>query len=444
MEPTEGDDEPGRFDDEPIRRCLTTRRKLLAGAAGIGATALAGCSSPEDARPSPTPDEEPTPTPDEEVDFAIETVSTGDPFADAKTAADHVEGSAEVLAGGIAAGAGLGGDASSEAAELRATLSGLLQEHVYLAGYAVDAAYSFGPDSGEFDLASEALDANSVELADVIGEAAGSDNRDAFLSLWRDHIGFFVDYALAAAEDDDEGRQAALDDLDGYSDGAGSFFEDISAGELPADAVTESLDVHIDTLTTAIDSFAAGDPSAFDDLKAAGDHVVASGAVLAGGFAAALDLDGDTESEASGLRASLTAGLQEHVYLAGITVKNAYAAGLESGEFDAAAGTLDANSVQLADGIGQLAGSDNRDAFLSLWRDHIGFFVDYAAAAAGDDKQGRAEAIQNLDGYTDAAGGFFNDISGGELPADAVADSLVEHIATLGGAIDSLDAAING
>jgi len=377
------------------------------------------------------------------MDVTIETKSTGDPFADTKTAAGHVEGSAKVLSGGIATGAGLDGDTTSEAAELRAVLSGLLQEHVYLAGYTVDAAYSFGPDSGEFDLASEALDANSVELADVIGEAAGSDNRDAFLSLWRDHIGFFVDYAAATAGNDEQGQAQAIQDLDGYTDSAGAFFEDISGGELPAEAVTENLDVHIDTLSAAIDSFAAGDASAFDDLKTAADHVVGSGGVLAGGFAAALDLDGDTESEASGLRTSLTAGLQEHVYLAGIAVKNAYAAGLDSGEFDAATSTLDTNSVQLADGIGELAGSDNRDAFLSLWRDHIGFFVDYAAATAGDDEQGQDAAIQDLAGYTDNAGAFFEDVSGGELPADAVSDNLVEHIATLGGAIDSLDAAIN-
>jgi hypothetical protein len=429
------------------------RRTILKTSSAAAIAALAGCSSgdEEEETPTPTPDEETptstpdeeTSTPDEEAELAIEPVGTGDPFADAKTAADHVEGSAEVLSGGIAAGAGLGGDASSEAANLRAKLTGLLQEHVYLSGYTVDAAFSFGPDSGEYDLAAETLDANTVELADLIGEAAGSDKREEFLTLWRDHIGFFVDYALAAAEDDDEGRQAALDNLNDYSDSAGQFFEDISGGELPAEAVTDSLDVHIDTLSTAIDSFAAGETNAFDDLKAAGDHVVGSAGVLAGGLAAALDMDGDTESEASELRSGLAAGLQEHVYLAGITVKNAYAAGLESSEFEAAADTLDTNSVELADSIGELAGDDNREAFLSLWREHIGYFVDYAAAAAGDDKQGRADAIQNLDGYTDSAGAFFEDISAGELPADAVSENLVKHIATLAGAIDSLDAAIN-
>ena len=430
------------------------RRTVLKTSSAAAIAALAGCSSsgdeststPDDETPTdeetPTPDEE-TPTAEDEMEATIETKSTGDPYADAKTAAGHVEGSATVLSSGIAAGAGLEGDPASASAELRAVLTGLLQEHVYLAGYTVDAAYSFGPDSAEFDLAAETLDENTVELADVVGSAAGDEKREQFITLWRDHIGFFVDYALAAAEDDDEGRQAALDDLDEYTDTAGAFFEEISGGELPAQAVSDNLDVHIDTLAGAIDSFAAGSASAFDDLKTAGDHVVGSAKVLSGGLAAALELDGDTESAASGLRAGLTAGLQEHVYLAGIAVKTAYAAGLDSGEFEAAAATLDTNSVQLADAIGELAGEDKRDAFLSLWRDHIGFFVDYAAADAANDEEAQAAALDDLDGYTDGAGAFFEEISGGELPADAVSENLVEHIRTLGGAIDSLDAAIN-
>ncbi len=420
------------------------RRTILKASGATAIVALAGCIGDDEEDMDDMSDmDDMEDMDDEEVAFAIEPISTGDPFADTKTAADHVEGSAQVLAGGFATALSLDGDSDSEAAELRAVLSGLLQEHVYLAGYTVDAAYSFGPESAEFELAAEALDTNSVELADVIGEAGDENDREAFLSLWRDHIGFFVDYALAAAEDDDDGRQDALDDLDGYTDNAGAFFEDISGGELPAEAVTDHLDGHIDTLAAAIDSFAAGDPSAFDDLKAAADHAVGGGGVLAGGFAAALDLDGDTEAAASELRTTLAAGLQEHVYLAGISVKNAYAAGLESGEFEAATGTLDTNSVQLADVIGDAAGDDNREAFLSLWRDHIDFFVDYAVATAGDDRQEQADAISDLEGYTDNAGAFFEDISAGELPADAVADSLRDHIATLGGAIDSLDAAIN-
>jgi hypothetical protein len=380
----------------------------------------------------------------DDSEFPVDVSSTGDPYADAKAAAQHVEGSAKVLTEGIVAATGTNGDSNSTAAELRTSLSTLLQEHVYLAGLAVDAAYSFGPESDEFGLAESALDENSVELADLVGEAAGPDNREAFLQLWRQHIGFFVDYAVARAEGDEEARQQALADLDGYSGSAGNFFEDITGGELPADAVRQSLQVHIDTLTAAIDALAADDPAAFDELKGAADHVVDSGATLADGIAAATGADGDVNSEAAQVRSGLATGLQEHVYLAGAAVKTAYAAGPDSQAFQAASETLDRNSVELADGIGQLAGADKRETFLSVWREHIGFFVDYAVAAAQDDRQAQADAIADLNGYTGTAGGFFEEITGGELPADAVAENLREHISTLAGTIDSLDAAING
>ncbi len=377
------------------------------------------------------------------VQFAVDIQSSGDPYADAKAAAAHVNEGAHTLSGGVVAAAGFDGDIDSTSAEIRAGLTQLLQEHVYLAGFAVDAAYSFGPESAEFGLAADALDENSVALADTVGSVAGDENREAFLSLWRDHIGFFVDYAVAVAGDDAEGQQQAQDELSGYTGDAGAFFEEITGGELPADAVAGSLQGHIDTLSATIDALAAGDAGAFDELKGAADHVVESAAVLSGGIAAAIDADGDTDSQASQFRSGLTASLQEHVYLAGLAVKTAYAAGPDSPEFEAAAATLDRNSVELADGIGQVAGEDNRDAFLSLWRDHIGFFVDYAVATAGDDEQAQVQAIGELEGYTGDAGAFFEDVTGGELPAGAVADSLRGHISTLAGAIDSLDAAIN-
>ena len=434
-------------------RHLRHTTRSIAGIAAAGLL-LAACSTDDTEDSAEPTGEETTDEVEEDVEddvesvepasFAVDIDSSGDPYADAKAAAHHVREGAKTLSGGVIEAAGFEGSVDSEATEIRAGLTGLLQEHVYLAGFAVDAAYSFGPDSGEFELAANALDENSVELADTVGSVAGDENREAFLNLWRDHVGFFVDYAVAVAEEDDEGQQQAQDELSGYTGDAGAFFSEITGGELPADAVADSLQGHIDTLSAAIDAFAAGDAAAFDELKGAADHVVGSAAVLSGGIAAAIDAEGDTDSEASQFRAGLTASLQEHVYLAGLAVKTAYAAGPDSPEFEAAAATLDRNSVELADGIGQVAGDDNRDAFLELWRQHIGFFVDYAVATAGDDEESQRQAIDELEGYTGDAGAFFEDVTGGELPADAVADSLRGHISTLAGAIDSLNAAING
>jgi hypothetical protein len=372
--------------------------------------------------------------------------ASGNPFVDLRTASSHVgwEGSARTLAGGIATAAGLEGDIDSAAAQTYAQLAYLLQEHVYLAGIAVDVAVLTSPDDPRFEAAAAALDENSVALADLIGSVA-PDQRDAFLGLWREHIGFFVDYTLAVAGGDADGEQAALDSLDGYRSQAGAFFEEISGGAIPADAVASSLQGHIETLTTAIDAAVAGDTTVFSELKRAATHVGEGGSAkaLASGLATALELDGDIEAPAVQAYVTLSQLLSEHVYLASTAVVTAYAQGAESDAFGAAAATLDENSVELSELIGSVA-PDQQEAFLGLWREHIGFFVDYAVAVAGGDDDAAQAALDSLDGYRSQAGAFFEQVSGGELPADAVAEGLQGHIETLTTVIDGAATAFAG
>ncbi|MEP7762556.1 hypothetical protein [Sanguibacter sp. 25GB23B1] len=371
-------------------------------------------------------------------------VSTGDPFADARTAAQHMPETAATLAGGFVTALDLPGDAMSPAADLRSGLTSLLQEHVYLAGMAVATAYTAGADSAEFGLAADTLDMNSVALSEAVGELSTPEQEEAFLALWREHVGYFVDYAVAVKGGDMAGKDAALASLQGYTVSAGAFFEDVSGGALPAADIAMSLEMHITTLSAAIDGFAAGTPDAYALLQTAASHVGEAAAVISTGLDTAADLEGDPNDEASSLRATLTAGLQEHVYLAGIAVFTAYTTegGTESEAFSAAAGVLDANSVALSEGIGSLAGAENGTAFLELWREHIGFFVAYANAVATGDTAATEQALMDLDAYRGVAGDFFEGISNGELPSEAIADGLAMHVQTLGGAIDSLNTAL--
>ncbi|MCL3861354.1 hypothetical protein [Actinotalea sp. K2] len=426
-----------------------TRRHTAAVVAAVAAAlALTSCSA--DTTPEAPPAATQDTTPEESgTDMEMPTLmpmGTGDPFADARTAAAHMPETALVLATGLVAATGTEGQVDSAAADLRSGLTALLQEHVYLAGIAVATAYTAGPDSGEFEAAAASLDGNSVDLSEAIASLAGDENGDAFLTLWREHVGFFVDYAVAEAGGDTAGTDEAVMNLQGYTSQAGLFFEDISAGNLPAAAISESLGMHITTLTAAIDALAAGDPTAYAKLQTAAAHVGEAGATIAGGLDAALDLEGDPADPASTLRAGLTELTQEHVYLASIAVFTAYTAegGPESEAFAAAAAVLDENSVALSEAVASLAGEENGAAFLDLWREHIGYFVDYAVAAAGEDTEGMSDALRNLDGYRPQAGAFFEEVSGGELPADAVAESLTHHVETLAGAIDSLKAALVG
>ena len=120
-----------------------------------------------------------------------------------------------------------------------------------------------------------------------------------------------------------------------------------------------------------------------------------------------------------------------------------YAAlGLDGAAFKAAAGALDANSVELSEAVGSIAGKDKGAAFLQVWRSHISDFVTYAKGEATGDQALKDTGLANLDAYRTASGDFFAAITGGALPSEAVATELIGHIETLAGAIDSLRVAL--
>lgn len=146
---------------------------------------------------------------------------------------------------------------------------------------------------------------------------------------------------------------------------------------------------------------------------------------------------GGADSPASALRAELTAGLQSHVYLAGIAVDTAVAHGLTSPQFRAAAGALDQNSVALSKAIGGIYGPDAGAKFLKIWRQHIGFFVDYTKGRATHDAALVKKANKELDGYRAQFGAFLAQANP-NLTAAAVSNDLKGHIATLEAAIDAV------
>src|SRR5262245_21207287 len=97
----------------------------------------------------------------------------------------------------VAATHGPAPTSATKAAELRAGLNALFREHIFLAAAATGAALA-GREA-EFKAAAGALDGNSVDIAKAIGSVYGKDAGDAFLPLWRKHIGFVVDYTVGVA-----------------------------------------------------------------------------------------------------------------------------------------------------------------------------------------------------------------------------------------------------
>ena len=324
------------------------------------------------------------------------------------------------------------------AAELRAGLTSLLQEHVYLAGIAVTQGVGQGLDSGEFEASAAALDENSVALSEAIGGVYGDDAGEQFLALWRDHIGMFVEYTKGEATGDAKLSAKARKDLDGYRAEFGAFLASANPN-LTQEAVAEELKPHVSSVIKTINDVIGGEATTFDQLREAASHMPQTAAVLAGAIAEQKpeDFDGDPASGASELRAGLTGLLNEHVYLAGITVTQGVTEGLDSKQFEAAAGTLDANSVALSEAIGGVYGDAAGEQFLALWRDHIGMFVEYTKGkATGDDKL-VAKAAKDLDGYRREFGAFLESANP-NLTADAVAEELKPHVASVAATVDSL------
>jgi hypothetical protein len=176
--------------------------------------------------------------------------------------------------------AGASSDVLSPAADLRATLDTLLGEHATLAMTATQKGFAGDED---FEAAAAALDENSVELSEAIGSVYGDEAAKEFLdgnNMWRDHIGFFVDYTVGLATKDKAAQQEAVDNLTVYLETSSSFLA--TATDLPQTALRESITEHVMQLKGQIDAYAAGDyEKAYTLFRQAYEHMVMTGDTLA-------------------------------------------------------------------------------------------------------------------------------------------------------------------
>jgi hypothetical protein len=215
------------------------------------------------------------------LEAAIRAIVTKSPDAAAKLemAAEHMDGTAAALAGGIAKEKNLSGNPSGDAAGLRAALTGLLVQHVAQTGAVVQTAVATSLTSPQTAGAVKALDANTVDLGDAIGSVYGPDARTAFLKMWRAHIGFFVEYTKGLATGDTTMVSHAQGKLANYKRDFAKFLG--SATGLPASAVASDLQGHITTLETAIKAIVTKSPKAAADISMAETHMAGTAAVLA-------------------------------------------------------------------------------------------------------------------------------------------------------------------
>jgi hypothetical protein len=204
--------------------------------------------------------------------------------------------------------------------------------------------------------------------------------------------------------------------------------------------VTELVKGHILTLKAVVDAQAAGDwPKAYAATRSAYGHMHMIGDPLAGAIAKQFPqkFRGAADSPAASLRNTLNLALREHAIIAAMATGSAL--GGRTAEFNAAAGALDANSVDISKAIGSVYGADAERAFLPLWRKHIVFVVDYTTGLATQDKTKQDKAVTDLLRYADDFGAFLSSANP-NLPKSAVADLVKGHILTLKDVVDAQSA----
>ena len=215
------------------------------------------------------------------LEAAIQSIVAKQPDAAAKLemAAEHMDGTAAALAGGIAKEKSLAGNADGDASSLRAALTGLLIQHVAQTGAVVQTAVATSLTSPQTSGAIKALDKNTVDLGDAIGSVYGAPARTAFLKMWRAHIGFFVDYTKGLATNDKKLVSSAQAKLANYKSDFAKFLG--GATGLPADAVAQDLQGHITTLEDAIQALVSKSPTAAAKIAMAESHMAGTASVLA-------------------------------------------------------------------------------------------------------------------------------------------------------------------
>lgn len=164
------------------------------------------------------------------------------------------------------------GKADASGANLRTSLTALLTEHVFLVSAATRAALN--AREPEFKAASDAIDANSVDLSKALGSVYGADVEKNFLAGWRKHIGLVVDYTQGTLIKDKAKQDKATNDLNSYAGDFGAFVETTTNKNLAAGSVSSLVRTHVSSLKDIVDAQAGKDyAKAFNTLHTAFLHM---------------------------------------------------------------------------------------------------------------------------------------------------------------------------
>ena len=156
--------------------------------------------------------------------------------------------------------------------DLRVALNTLLMEHTFLAGMTADALV--GGRQSAAQAAATGLDSNSQELAQLVGSFYGSDSQQQFLTLWRRHISDYAQYSQATVANDQSGKDAARQDLNGFVQDFDSFFSSANPNIQPGSLV-QPMTMHVMGTLQVIDALGNKDYATAYSMGKAGAEMSA-------------------------------------------------------------------------------------------------------------------------------------------------------------------------
>jgi hypothetical protein len=399
-----------------------------------------------------------------------------DAFAGARAAAGRMPAFAQTLASGLVAAAGTRGDVASKAAGVRAKLTQLFVEHVYLEGLLAAAVIHKGENDATSKAAQAAIDANAKALTKLLTSlstgrtgsntptptpaapdaTANPDDADPnagrtssdFLTAWRAHDGDLVDFAVASKEGINADQDEVRDHLHEWSRVTSHTLKTMADGGVRSSDVRYLLDKYSDALTNAMDSLGKQDGKGYDRLRKAAANAETVAATLAHGLTRGTKTNGNSDDDAAALRGRQTYLLTEHVWLTDTVVMAAWThtkTGAESSPDAAAAKlALDDNSKDLSASLADVASPRQQFIFLTGWRTYVNSLLDYAAAVRSARTAKSDADVAAMKAYSTTAAAFFAEITDQKLATATVTGAFSGQIAALTGSIQAFATALLG
>ncbi len=195
-------------------------------------------------------------TSDADLVTTVEQLAAGDDAAvvDLRTAAEVMPDAALELAEIIATHSATEGEVASPESDLRAELTGLMQESALLTGLAVSETVEADGDATAPGPAGvlDAVEENTEALSEAM-EPEDEPARDAFAEIWRAHIDEFMAYTTALVGDDAAGMASAREELVVFRDDLGELLAQ-GYPALTKEAVAEEMVPHTDSILAYADA----------------------------------------------------------------------------------------------------------------------------------------------------------------------------------------------